>query len=69
MSKIDATGSKPSGNGTSGPAAAAYDIQVSTNLTDWTTIESNSPFSGEVLFTDTNSASSDHRFYRSRIFE
>jgi len=52
-----------------GPAAAAYDIQVSTNLTDWTTIESNSPFSGIVFFTDTNSAGSDRRFYRSRIFE
>lgn len=52
-----------------GPAAAAYDIQVSTNLTDWTTVQSNSPYSGSVFFTDTNSDTLDHRFYRCRIFQ
>ncbi len=52
-----------------GPAASAYDVQVSTNLTDWTTVETNSPFSGSVLFTDTNSPNMDHRYYRCRIFQ
>src|SRR5205814_3922651 len=38
----------------SGFASSAYDIQVSTNLFDWTTIETNSPFPGSINFTDTN---------------
>ncbi len=49
-------------------ASGSYDIQASSNLIDWTTIETNYPFSGSVTVTDTNSAEFPHRFYRARIF-
>jgi hypothetical protein len=52
-----------------GYGANAYDIQTSTNLVDWTTIVSNSPFPGSVIFSDTNSPGSGQRYYRGRIFE
>ncbi len=51
-----------------GNAASAYDIQASTNLFDWVTIGTNSPFTGSVNFMDTNAANSSRRFYRARIF-
>ena len=51
-----------------GLPASAYDIQASSNLIDWITIGTNSPFTGSLNFTDTNAATWDHRFYRARIF-
>ncbi len=51
-----------------GPAANAYDILASTNLTDWITIETNAPFPGSLIFTDTNAAQFNRRFYRARIY-
>jgi hypothetical protein len=53
----------------SGPAGGAYDIQVSTNLIDWTTVETNNVFPGNVMFTDTNAANFDKRYYRCRLFQ
>jgi hypothetical protein len=53
-------------NGVSG---AAYDIQVSSNLVDWTTVETNNSFSGHTTFTDTNAANVVGRYYRVRVFE
>jgi hypothetical protein len=52
----------------SGPEAGAYVIQASTNLTDWFIIETNSPFSGNVIFTDPDAAQNPKRFYRCQIF-
>jgi hypothetical protein len=52
-----------------GPPAAAYDIQASTNLVDWFTIETNHPFSGLLIFTDGNATNLSRRFYRGRIFD
>ena len=51
-----------------GPPASAYDIQASSNLIDWITIGTNSPFTGTLNFTDTNASIWDHRFYRARIY-
>ncbi len=51
-----------------GNPASAYDVQASTNLIDWVTIGTNSPFTGSVNFMDTNAANSNRRFYRARIF-
>jgi len=51
-----------------GPPADAYDIQTSTNLLDWQTVETNSPFSGSLIFNDTNATQFNQRFYRTRIF-
>jgi hypothetical protein len=52
-----------------GAAAAGYLVQVSTNLTHWSTIESNSPFNGTLIFTDTNAPGFGRRFYRTQIIE
>jgi enediyne biosynthesis protein E4 len=43
-----------------------YDIQTSTNLTDWLLLETVTitNLDGKALITDTNAQSSDHRFYR-----
>jgi hypothetical protein len=51
-----------------GFATGSYDIQASSNLLDWTTIETNYPFSGSVTVTDTNAAEFGNRFYRARMF-
>ena len=51
-----------------GPPASAYDIQASSNLIDWITIGTNSPFTGTLNFIDTNAPTLDHRFYRARIY-
>jgi hypothetical protein len=51
----------PAGSGTSGASGSQYAVQVSTNLIDWTALQTNySPF----VFTDTNSRSYTRRFYR-----
>ena len=52
----------------SGAPAGAYDLQASTNLVDWTTIQTNNPFPGTVIITDTNAVHFERRFYRARIF-
>jgi len=44
-----------------GEGGARYAVQYSTNLTDWTAVETNrSPYT----FTDTNAVSMPQRFYR-----
>jgi hypothetical protein len=52
----------------SGPAAGAYVIEASTNLVNWRIIETNSPFSGNVIFTDPDADQIPHRYYRCQIF-
>ena len=52
----------------SGPVAGAYVIEASTNLVDWSIIETNSPFTGNVIFTDPDADQVPHRFYRCQIF-
>jgi hypothetical protein len=52
-----------------GPDSSAYEIQASTNLLQWVTIESNSPFLGTLVFTDTNAGVFPRRFYRGLIFD
>jgi hypothetical protein len=52
-----------------GPAGSAYTIEASTNLVNWTTLKTNSPFTGSVLFSDTNALKFNRRFYRGRVFE
>ena len=51
-----------------GPPSSAYDIQASSNLIDWITIGTNSPFTGSLNFTDTNASTWGRRFYRARIY-
>lgn len=46
---------------------SGYQIQTSTNLTDWVTLLTNGPFSAPVTFADTNAAQFGQRFYRARI--
>ena len=53
----------------SGPAAGAYVIQASTNLVDWFTVETNSPFPGNLIFTDLDATNFNWRFYRCQIFD
>lgn len=48
----------------SGPPANGYWIQASTNLVDWLTLETNSPFTGQVDFTDSAATNFSQRFYR-----
>ena len=53
----------------SGPASGGYVIQASTNLVDWQIIETNRPFTGNVIFTDPDADQAPHRFYRCQIFD
>lgn len=53
----------------SGPAAGAYVIQASTNLMDWFTVETNSPFTGNLIFTDPDTNLMPYCFYRCQIFD
>jgi hypothetical protein len=53
----------------SGPAAEAYVVLASTNLMDWVVIETNRPFTGNLIFTDPDTNPVPHRFYRCQIFD
>jgi len=44
--------------------AFAYLIEVSTNLTDWTTLKTVAPFTSPMEVRDTNTAQAAQRFYR-----
>ncbi|MGD1083115.1 MAG: hypothetical protein ABSA47_00025 [Verrucomicrobiota bacterium] len=48
----------------SGPSATSALIQGSTNLVDWTSLQTNTPFSGALLFDDPLAAAYSGRFYR-----
>jgi hypothetical protein len=50
--------------GVSGDVGPDYNIQVSTNLTNWTLLQTVTPTSTPFTFTDTNAASFGRRFYR-----
>jgi hypothetical protein len=41
-----------------------YQIQVSTNLVDWVTVQTNNSFSGQATFTDVLATNFSKRFYR-----
>jgi hypothetical protein len=74
VSAFDVSDPRQTGNGAFqftllGPAATAYEVQASSNLLNWVTIGTNSPFPGMLIFTDTNASKLDRRFYRGRIFE
>jgi hypothetical protein len=45
----------------------AYAVQVSSNLTDWVSVSTNSPSSGVFDFLDLTSSNSPARFYRSAV--
>jgi hypothetical protein len=47
----------------------AYVIQASTNLVDWFTVETNSPFTGNLIFSDPDATHFHQRFYRCQIFD
>jgi hypothetical protein len=44
-------------------------VEASTNLFHWFILESNGPFNGTLIFTDTNAPGLGRRFYRSQIIE
>jgi hypothetical protein len=48
----------------SGPSATWALIQASTNLLDWTPLQTNAPFTGSLLFEDAQAAGYPVRFYR-----
>jgi len=48
----------------SGPNATSALIQGSTNLLDWTSLQTNAPFPGSLLFDDPLAAAFKVRFYR-----
>jgi hypothetical protein len=48
----------------SGPNASNYIISASANLTDWTSISTNSALTGSVVFTDTSARTRPMQFYR-----
>jgi hypothetical protein len=48
-------------------AGNGYLVQTSSNLVNWVTLETNGPFPGTIIFTDTNAAGFGPRFYRARI--
>jgi hypothetical protein len=52
-----------------GRTGSGYEIQGSTNLVNWVTVSTNGPFTGSLLFTDTNAPGLNHRFYRARIIQ
>jgi hypothetical protein len=49
--------------------AAGWEVQASTNLLEWITVGSNGPFTGSLLFSDTNASLYERRFYRRRLVE
>jgi hypothetical protein len=51
-----------------GPSAPYAEVQVSSNLTDWLTLVSISPFTNSYSLVDTNAAGESPRFYRSVLF-
>ena len=51
-----------------GAAGAGYDIQASTNLVDWMTVQTNSPFAGTLIFTDDDATNFTQHFYRGRTY-
>jgi hypothetical protein len=50
-----------------GGEGSGYELQTSTNLVDWVTLETNGPFTGTLTLSDTNAAQFDRRFYRALI--
>ncbi|MBI5772343.1 MAG: hypothetical protein HZA89_01200, partial [Verrucomicrobia bacterium] len=52
-----------------GPAAASAVLEGSINLTNWIALQTNSPFTGTIHFTDPLAASFSNRFYRVIIQE
>ena len=48
----------------SGPSATSALIQASTNLVNWTSLQTNTPFSGLLLFDDAQTVGYPVRFYR-----
>ena len=55
--------------GPASPVAGAYVIQAFTNLVDWFTVETNSPFTGNLIFSAPDATRFHQRFYRCRIFD
>jgi len=51
-----------------GPAGGTYEIQASTNLTDWVVL-TNAPFGGVVAFTDPAAINYPRRFYRGVVHD
>jgi hypothetical protein len=51
-----------------GPNASSVIIQGSTNLLDWTSLQTNTPFTGPLLFDDPQAVGYPVRFYRAVIF-
>jgi hypothetical protein len=52
-----------------GATGDGYEILASTNLVDWVTAQTNGPFTGTLIFTDTDATNFSQRFYRARIGE
>jgi len=52
-----------------GGTGSGYEILASTNLVDWVTAETNGPFNGSLIFTDTTATNFNRWFYRARIGE
>ena len=52
-----------------GGEGSGYELQTSTNLGDWITLNTNGPFTGTLTLSDTNAAQFGRRFYRARIAE
>ena len=48
----------------SGPSATSALIQASTNLVNWTSLQTNTPFTGVLLFDDAQAVGYRVRFYR-----
>jgi len=51
----------------SGPVGPDYVLQASTTLTDWSSVWTNTPALMPFSFTDTNTPSAGHRFYRAML--
>src|ERR1017187_5869542 len=52
----------------SGPNASSAIIEGSTNLLDWTSLQTNTPFTSPLLFDDPQAVGFPMRFYRATIF-
>lgn len=50
-----------------GSLANKYFVEASSNLVDWVTLQTNSPFMGQATFTDSGAASFAQRFYRGSV--
>jgi hypothetical protein len=48
----------------SGPTATSAFVLGSTNLVDWTTLQTNTPFTGTFQFEDVQASGFSKRFYR-----